>query len=80
MSTPRSLLGRDPNSISPWALFFGYHMCVEQIRSKDPSSHDIVVLVRKGFEEADVRWNVAGMFPPPSGDCYPTRVMSWNFC
>ncbi|KAM3152974.1 hypothetical protein ABEW05_006642 [Botrytis cinerea] len=60
MSTPRSLLGRDPNSISPWALFFGYHMCVEQIRSKDPSSHDIVVLVRKGFEEADVRWNVAG--------------------
>lgn len=64
MSTPRSLLGRDPNSISPWALFFGYHMCVEQIRSKDPSSHDIVVLVRKGFEEADVRWNVAGMFSP----------------
>ncbi|KAK6595323.1 fungal specific transcription factor domain-containing protein [Botrytis cinerea] len=62
MSTPRSLLGRDPNSISPWALFFGYHMCVEQIRSKDPSSHDIVVLVRKGFEEADVRWNVAGVY------------------
>ncbi|TGO70231.1 hypothetical protein BOTNAR_0002g00150 [Botryotinia narcissicola] len=62
MSTPRSLLGRDPRNMSLWALFFGYHMCVEQIRSKDPSSHDIVVLVRKGFEEADVRWNVAGVY------------------
>ncbi|KAF7936172.1 uncharacterized protein EAE98_002391 [Botrytis deweyae] len=62
MSTPHSLLGRDPKSMSLWALFFGYHMCVEQIRSEDPSSHDIVVLVRKGFEEADVRWNVAGVY------------------
>ncbi|KAF5867418.1 putative fungal specific transcription protein [Botrytis fragariae] len=62
VSTPHSLLGRDPKSMSLWGLFFAYHMCVEQIRSKDPSSHDIVVLVRKGFEEADVRWNVAGVY------------------
>ncbi|KAF7912691.1 uncharacterized protein EAF01_001712 [Botrytis porri] len=62
MSTPHSILGRDPKNMSLWALFFGYHMCVEQIRSKDPSSRDIVVLVRKGFEEADVRWNVAGVY------------------
>ncbi|KAF7895049.1 hypothetical protein EAF00_006863 [Botryotinia globosa] len=61
-STPRSLLGRDLRNMSLWALFFGYHMCFEQIRSKDPSSHDIVVLVRKGFEEADVRWNVARVY------------------
>ncbi|KIW11718.1 hypothetical protein PV08_11020 [Exophiala spinifera] len=56
------LIGRDPESVSPWGLFFGYRICVYFVCSEHKDSYDfqIVESLKEVFRNIDVRWNAAG--------------------
>lgn len=56
------MVGRDPEGVSPWGLFFGYRICVYFVCSdqKDSYAFEIVDSLKKVFRNIDVRWNAAG--------------------
>ena len=55
-------LGRDPEDMSPWGLFFAYHVCGFHVQSSRAASAEpgIVKSLKEAFLAIDVRWNVAG--------------------
>ncbi|KAL2698184.1 hypothetical protein AAEP93_010894 [Penicillium crustosum] len=57
-------LGRDPEDMSPWGLYFAYHICGAHMRSNSKAPHDLEVArrLREGFTDIDVRWNAAGVY------------------
>jgi hypothetical protein len=57
-------LGRDPDDMSPWGLYFAYQICAAHLRSPDKSAHaqTVVRSLREAFRAIDVRWNVAGAY------------------
>ncbi|KAJ5201073.1 hypothetical protein N7449_005876 [Penicillium cf. viridicatum] len=57
-------LGRDPEDMSPWGLYFAYRICGAHMRpsSKAPHGLEVVRKLREGFMDIDVRWNVAGVY------------------
>lgn len=56
------LVGRDPESVSPWGLFFGYRICVYYACSdqKEAYALQIVDSLKEVFRNIEVRWNAAG--------------------
>ncbi|KAL2127946.1 hypothetical protein VTI74DRAFT_9936 [Chaetomium olivicolor] len=57
-------LGRDPEDMSPWGLYFAYRVCEAHIRAPRKTPHAATVMrsLREGFRTIDVRWNVAGLY------------------
>lgn len=57
-------LGRDPEDMSPWGLYFAYRICGAHMRdiSKSPYGLEVVRSLREGFMSINVRWNVAGVY------------------
>ncbi|KAJ5970091.1 uncharacterized protein N7479_000009 [Penicillium vulpinum] len=57
-------LGRNPEDMSPWGLYFAYRICGAHMltSSKAPHSLEIVRSLREGFMSINVRWNVAGVY------------------
>lgn len=55
-------LGRDPECLSPWGLYFAYHTCRHYICNNKESDRefDMVGQLKLGLATVDVRWNVAG--------------------
>ncbi len=55
-------LGRNPEDMSPWGLFFAYHVCGAHMHSHLEASDEpeIVKSLKEAFLAIDVRWNVAG--------------------
>lgn len=57
-------LGRNPEDMSPWGLFFAYHVCGAHMHSAHREGSAELEMVRRlkdAFLAIDVRWNVAGM-------------------
>lgn len=54
--------GRYPDKMSPWGLFFAYHICAINMRVGDssPTSTAIAQSLKEMFEKIDGRWNAAG--------------------
>lgn len=57
-------LGRDPEHMSPWGLYFAYRICGAHMRSSSKAPHGVEVVrsLREAFMTIDVRWNVAGVY------------------
>ncbi|KAK4865884.1 hypothetical protein LT330_008977 [Penicillium expansum] len=57
-------LGRDPEGMSPWGLYFAYRICGAHMRTRHKSPHGLEVVrsLREGFMAIDVRWNVSGVY------------------
>ncbi|OQD61907.1 hypothetical protein PENPOL_c014G02077 [Penicillium polonicum] len=57
-------LGRDPEDMSPWGLYFAYRICGAHMRTSSKAPHGLEVArkLREGFMDIDVRWNVAGVY------------------
>ncbi|MCJ1385696.1 hypothetical protein MMC17_008819 [Xylographa soralifera] len=57
-------LGRNPEDMSPWGLFFAYHVCGTHMHSiRDASDRpEIVKSLKEAFCAIDVRWNAAGVY------------------
>ena len=55
-------LGRCPEDMSPWGLYFAYHICRAQIRSDREISgeSELAKVIKETFLTIDVRWNAAG--------------------
>ena len=55
-------LGRSPEDMSPWGLFFAYRISSTHVRSlrEISNSSEVVKSLREAFRTIDVRWNVAG--------------------
>ncbi|KUJ08129.1 putative fungal-specific transcription factor, partial [Mollisia scopiformis] len=54
--------GRNPEELSPWGIFFAYHICAIHMRSsrENPASLLIVKSLKETFRAIDIRWNAAG--------------------
>ncbi|KAF2801827.1 putative fungal-specific transcription factor [Mytilinidion resinicola] len=57
----RCFIGRDPEAISPWGLFFAYHLCGAHIRY-GRGIPELVKILRETFTGIDARWNAAGVY------------------
>ncbi|KAJ5288656.1 hypothetical protein N7478_001686 [Penicillium angulare] len=57
-------LGRDPEDISPWGMYFGYQVCGAHMRSgrKSQQEAEVVKSLREGFVAINMRWGVAGVY------------------
>ncbi|KAL6233543.1 hypothetical protein BDW75DRAFT_231903 [Aspergillus navahoensis] len=57
-------LGRDPEDMSPWGLYFAYRVCGAHMRAQRTTPHAAAVTqsLREGFRTIEVRWNVAGVY------------------
>ena len=58
----RCFVGRDPEKMAPWGLFFAYHVCAALLRSgREISSESdrVVEGLRETILAVDVRWNAA---------------------
>ena len=57
-------LGRDPEDISPWGLYFAYRVCGAHMRSSRSSQQKVEVIksLREGLVAIDMRWDVAGVY------------------
>ena len=58
-------LGRNPEDMSPWGVFFAYHVCGTHMHSAHREGSlepEIVKRLKEAFLAIDVRWNVAGTF------------------
>ncbi|KAJ5925054.1 hypothetical protein N7454_007693 [Penicillium verhagenii] len=57
-------LGRDPENISPWGLYFAYQVCGAHMRSSRPTKQQTEVInsLREGLIAIDERWGVAGVY------------------
>ena len=55
-------MGRDPEDMSPWGLFFAYHVCGAHLHSSRAASDepDILKSLKEAFLAIDVRWHAAG--------------------
>lgn len=62
-------LGRSPEDMSPWGLFFSYHICRAHLGSNQESSSSnssgVVRSLHETFLAIDVRWNAAGISGKP---------------
>ena len=65
----RCFLGRDPEGMAPWGLFFAYHVCGFHMRAAREGEGDgeeveveVVRSLKETFAAVDVRWNAAGRF------------------
>ena len=58
------LVGRNPEDIPPWGLYFAYRVCGALIRAphQTPQATDIIRTLREALRAIDVRWNVAGLY------------------
>ena len=59
-------LGRNPEDMSPWGLFFAYHVCGAHMHSahrEGSAEPEMVKRLKETFLAIDVRWNAAGMSP-----------------
>ena len=54
--------GRNPDEMSPWGLYFAYHICRVHMPCRRYSvlSADIVKTIQDIFIKIDARWSVAG--------------------
>ncbi|KAK2594640.1 hypothetical protein QQS21_007616 [Conoideocrella luteorostrata] len=57
-------MGRDPEDMSPWGLFFAYTICGAHMRSKRKAPHAVEVIksLRDGLLAVDTRWKVGGVY------------------
>ena len=58
-------LDREPEDMSPWGLFFAYHVCAAHMHishREGTVEPEIVKRLKETFVAIDVRWNAAGMF------------------
>lgn len=57
-------MDRSPEDMSPWGLFFAYHVCVVHARynPETPDSCAVVNGLKQTLSTIDIRWNVAGIF------------------
>lgn len=57
-------LGRDPEDVSPWGLYFAYRICGVLMRPTEKALHGTEVLksLRETFHTISVRWNVASVY------------------
>ncbi|KAH2749611.1 hypothetical protein KXW10_005990 [Aspergillus fumigatus] len=57
-------LGRDPEDMSPWGLYFAYRICGAHMRAQRKTPHAAAVMqsLREAFRIIEVRWNVAGVY------------------
>ncbi|KAL4780858.1 hypothetical protein BJX76DRAFT_364026 [Aspergillus varians] len=59
-------IGRDPEDISPWGLYFAYQVCGAHVRlSRESQSQQRVEVarsLREAFLAINVRWHVAGVY------------------
>ena len=56
-------LGRDPEDLSPWGLYFAYYLCRHYIchgSKRGAEDWKVVQNLKEGLSAVDVRWNVAG--------------------
>ena len=56
------LVDRNPEDMSPWGLYFAYHVCRFHLPSRrtSPASAEIDKSLRDTFVKMDVRWSIAG--------------------
>jgi hypothetical protein len=84
----KCFLGRDPDDISPWGLFFAYRLCVDHIRSGEkvsgPDSSEVIKNLRETFVTINARWNVAGISSSCSDASYKISMVRgsdiWSRC
>ncbi|KAF2111959.1 putative fungal-specific transcription factor [Lophiotrema nucula] len=57
-------IGRNPERMSPWGLFFAYHICRVHLRSRRSSSvsAEIVRSLTHTFQNVATRWNIASVY------------------
>nr|UYO77232.1 ACN38 regulatory protein [Trichoderma psychrophilum] len=57
-------VGRDPEDLSPWGLYFAYRICGVHMRPTRRAPHGAEVLrsLREAIQTVRVRWNVAGVY------------------
>ncbi|KAL9487894.1 hypothetical protein ACSS6W_000171 [Trichoderma asperelloides] len=60
----RCFLGRDPEDVSPWGLYFAYRICGVLMRPSERALHGAEVMesLREAFQTISVRWNVASVY------------------
>lgn len=59
----KCFVGRDLESISPWGLFFAYHICSALMYSRRDLSEqeqEVVKTLKESFTAINARWNIAG--------------------
>lgn len=56
------LVGREPETMSPWGLYFAYHICRIHLPSRRTSavSAEVVKSLKDTFTMIDTRWSAAG--------------------
>lgn len=57
-------LGRNPQDVSPWGLYFAYRICGMLMRPTEKTLHGAEVLksLREAFQTISGRWNVASVY------------------
>lgn len=60
-------MGRNPDDMSPWGLFFAYRICAYQIFKNgegtcSPDLDQVAQSMRETFSTIDQRWNIAGIY------------------
>ncbi|MCJ1443426.1 MAG: hypothetical protein MMC23_003924 [Stictis urceolatum] len=57
-------LGQDFEDVSPWGLFFAYHICGYHTRYKRGNAESIMLVksLRETLLAIDTRWNVVGVY------------------
>lgn len=68
MTEKHCYVGRNPDDMSPWGLFFAYRICAYQIANNSqgtcsPDSDKVAKSMRETFSTIDKRWNLAGSHP-----------------
>ncbi|UKZ84303.1 uncharacterized protein TrAFT101_000215 [Trichoderma asperellum] len=60
----RCFLGRDPEDVSPWGLYFAYRICGVLMRPSERALHGAEVLksLLEAFQIISVKWNVATVY------------------
>lgn len=61
-------MGRNPDDMSPWGLFFAYRICAYHISrigqgTCSPDLDKVAKSMRATFSTIDKRWNLAGICP-----------------
>ncbi|KAK4121917.1 hypothetical protein N657DRAFT_657437 [Parathielavia appendiculata] len=58
------LLGRDPEDMAPWGLYFAFRVCCALVRApqQTPQAVAVIQTLSHVFRAIDVRWNVAGLY------------------
>ncbi|KAH8658451.1 putative fungal-specific transcription factor [Xylariales sp. PMI_506] len=55
-------VGRNPETMSPWGLYFAYRMCRAQMSDGGRFNNNVVASLKEGLLAVDARWNAAGMY------------------